>query len=199
MNNLLVDGIAGSNTLKKMDELLTTILVERGDSGSLVRRIQEQLNEQDSVEISIEVDGEYGPLTEQAIERFQEENEQYVDGIAGPVTMNLLDLETFHPSSTNEIEAYLESQDRAISITESTQSEVAELQEILENNSAFISNVPSSAGGLTDASAGHFTQNHSSGLHESYIFTASMDGSSSSITVYASFDENKNLQTFFFN
>ncbi|WP_367618236.1 peptidoglycan-binding domain-containing protein [Shouchella clausii] len=77
------------------------------------------------------VDGEHGPLTEQAIERFQEENEQYVDGIASPVTMNLLDLEAFHPSSTNEIEAYLESQDRAVSIIMVDDSEIDILNKVL--------------------------------------------------------------------
>ncbi|WP_411249630.1 peptidoglycan-binding domain-containing protein [Shouchella clausii] len=49
-------------------------------------------------ETGLVVDGEHGPLTEQAIEHFQEENEQYVDGIASSVTMNSLDLEAFHPS-----------------------------------------------------------------------------------------------------
>ncbi|GAF12499.1 peptidoglycan-binding domain 1 [Bacillus sp. JCM 19046] len=107
LNNLVVDGTAGPNTLKKMDELMTTILVQTGDSGSLVRRIQHQLNEQDEVDVSLEVDGIYGSATESAVMAFQEAYEQRVDGIAGPVTMNLLDLEAFHPLEQGEIVEYM--------------------------------------------------------------------------------------------
>jgi hypothetical protein len=45
--------------------------------------------------------------------------------------MNLLDLEAFHPSSTNEIEAYLEIQDRAVSIIMVDDSEIDILKNVL--------------------------------------------------------------------
>ncbi|MFS0788796.1 peptidoglycan-binding protein [Shouchella sp. 1P09AA] len=108
LNNLVVDGTAGPSTLKAMDELLTTLAVRRGDTGSLVRRIQNQLNDQDEVDISIDVDGSFGPATESAVREFQEAYDQNVDGIAGPVTMNLLDLEAYHPLQSGEILEYMD-------------------------------------------------------------------------------------------
>lgn len=93
LNNMIVDGTAGPNTLKRMDELLTKLYVTEGDTGSLVRRIQTHLNEQDTVDISIEVDGSYGPATKQAVEDYQEENDLFVDGVVGPRTMYLLNAE----------------------------------------------------------------------------------------------------------
>ena len=99
-NDFSVDGIAGPETLSEMDELIETILVEEGDENSLVRRIQEQLNEQDSVDLDIDVDGSFGPETLNAVEDFQDGTEQTVDGLVGPVTMNLLDLEAFQPNGT---------------------------------------------------------------------------------------------------
>lgn len=92
-NGLFVDGEAGPGTLKKMDELLTTLFTQPGDTNSLVRRVQEQLNEQESISTSVYVDGIYGSETKNAITQFQEANDLYVDGIAGPRTMRLLNLE----------------------------------------------------------------------------------------------------------
>lgn len=71
LNNMIVDGVAGPNTLKAMDEQITKIVVQEGDSGSIVRRIQNQLNDQDEVDVSIEVDGSFGPATKQAVEIFK--------------------------------------------------------------------------------------------------------------------------------
>lgn len=93
LNNLVVDGSAGPNTLKKMDELITHLYTQRGDSGSLVIRIQNQLNEQDTVSISINVDGNFGPATEEAVKTYQQANDLADDGIAGPRTMYLLTAE----------------------------------------------------------------------------------------------------------
>ena len=97
---LTVDGVAGPETLAEMDQLIETIPAEEGDENSLVRRIQEQLNEQDSVDLDIDVDGSFGPETLNAVEDFQDGTEQTVDGLVGPVTMNLLDLEAFQPNGT---------------------------------------------------------------------------------------------------
>lgn len=92
-NNLFVDGEAGPGTMKKLDELLTTLFAQSGDTGSLVRRIQEQLNEQESTSVSVYVDGIYGSETKNAVTQFQESNDLYVDGMVGPRTMRLLDLD----------------------------------------------------------------------------------------------------------
>ncbi|WP_373894356.1 peptidoglycan-binding domain-containing protein [Virgibacillus natechei] len=144
-NNLLVDGEAGPNTLYTFDELITTILSQRGDNGSLVRRIQQQLNEQESVEISIEVDGVYGAETEQAVENFQGVNEQYIDGIAGPITMNLLDIETV-VLNDDQIEAFLQSQGYNLEVEEVTDEQVvSEYVDLLESNDVLRDNVSTSS------------------------------------------------------
>ncbi|MBU3231418.1 MULTISPECIES: peptidoglycan-binding domain-containing protein [Shouchella] len=57
--------------------------------------MQNQLNEQDGADISIEVDRAFGPATKSAVEAFQEATEQRVDGMAGSVTMNLLDFQAY--------------------------------------------------------------------------------------------------------
>ncbi|WP_449354798.1 peptidoglycan-binding domain-containing protein [Virgibacillus natechei] len=150
-NNLVVDGEAGPDTLYTFDELITTILVQQGDSNSLVQRIQEQLNEQDSVDISIEVDGSYGPETEQAVEDFQEANEQYIDGIAGPVTMNQLDLEATHPLSMEELREIVQYE------AEDPESLPISVQEgyitALENNSVFKETLPIGSSNSINATA----------------------------------------------
>lgn len=157
LNNLVVDGIAGPITLKKMDELLTTILVQNGDTGSLVRRIQHQLNDQESVDISIEVDGSYGPATENAVKKFQEALDQRVDGIVGPVTMNLLDLQAVHPLSPELYQVFFSIIGKPFNTEEITDaSEIDRLQNIVEENSVFQNEVPESDLGLFDVGVGSF-------------------------------------------
>ena len=141
LNNLVVDGTAGPNTLKKMDELITTILVQRGDSGSLVRRIQNQLNDQDSVDISLDVDGSFGPGTESAVEEFQEALDQRVDGIVGPVTMNLLDLEAYHPTERDEFVQFME--DVGVTTEAEEVTDNSSFLNELENHSAIQNVLPS--------------------------------------------------------
>ncbi len=197
-NNLFVDGEAGPGTLKKMDELIATILVQQGDTGSLVRRIQEQLNAQESVTLSIEVDGVYGSETESAVRLFQGANEQFVDGIVGPVTMNLLDLDAYHPATVEEMTAWLESKGRAISMTELSTNETTSLANILSSLSVFQENTPTSAGNLTSPTSAKFTQNYADGLVERFIVSANMDGVTSSVNMFASFDKNKEVLSFGF-
>lgn len=134
-NLMEVDGVAGPATFKKMDELYETIIVQSGDEGALVRRIQEQLNEQESVSISITVDGGYGPSTISAVKKFQEENDQKVDGIAGPVTMNLLDLEALHPLSGEDLVSYLGS--KGFTSQSISESESYEYTSELENSDVY--------------------------------------------------------------
>ena len=149
-NGLFVDGEAGPGTMKKVDELMTTILVQQGDTGSLVRRIQEQLNEQEGVNVSIEVDGIYGSATTEAVRLFQQANEQRVDGIAGPVTMNLLDLQAIHPLGIEDYRSYLSNLDYDVSINDSTESEKEMYVNLLENHSVFINNIPSNSNTLEE-------------------------------------------------
>ncbi|WP_078598493.1 peptidoglycan-binding domain-containing protein [Evansella clarkii] len=151
LNNLVVDGIAGPNTLRRMDELITTILVQRGDTGSLVRRIQEQLNEQDAVDVSLVVDGIYGPLTESAVESFQAASNLNVDGIAGPYTMNRLDMEAVHPLSLEELMEF--AQFEAEEPESLSESEQAAYISSLQANNVFQSTRPPGTGDSIDAVA----------------------------------------------
>ncbi|APD19266.1 endolysin [Mycobacterium phage Taptic] len=59
------------------------------NSGDRVRQLQRALN---SYGYGLDEDGEYGPLTEQAVGAFQRSKGLEVDGIAGPVTLAALGL-----------------------------------------------------------------------------------------------------------
>jgi Transglycosylase-like domain/Putative peptidoglycan binding domain len=61
------------------------LMVERGDRGEAVRKIQAALG--------IPVDGVFGPQTERAVKRFQRRNGLLVDGVVGPQTSGALGLE----------------------------------------------------------------------------------------------------------
>jgi hypothetical protein len=67
------------------------VVVERGDRGDAVTRIQEALG--------IPADGVFGPQTERAVKRFQREKGLVVDGIVGPQTRGALGLAPFSRSS----------------------------------------------------------------------------------------------------
>ena len=67
-------------------------MVERGDRGDAVRKIQSALG--------IPADGIFGPQTERAVKRFQRRKGLLVDGVVGPQTRGALGLEPFTRSST---------------------------------------------------------------------------------------------------
>jgi peptidoglycan hydrolase-like protein with peptidoglycan-binding domain len=77
-NGLSADGIAGPDTFTAMglDEL---VLLHRPIRGQMVRRLQEGLG--------IGADGVFGPGTEAAVKKFQEEKGLEVTGQAGPETL----------------------------------------------------------------------------------------------------------------
>ncbi|ANU09509.1 hypothetical protein BBH88_03900 [Planococcus antarcticus DSM 14505] len=139
-NNLFVDGEAGPGTMKKMDELLTTLFAQSSDTGSLVRRIQEQLNEQESTSVSVYVDGIYGSATKNAITQFQTENNLYVDGIVGPRTMHFLDAQAQQLMTSEEIQNALESR-AGFSFGEVEEAVATKFISLLEENSVFTGNL----------------------------------------------------------
>lgn len=65
-------------------------LLQRGDSGPDVERLQRALREAGHYDGAI--DGDYGPKTESAVEAYQEANDLQVDGKAGPETQGALGL-----------------------------------------------------------------------------------------------------------
>lgn len=77
---LAVDGIVGPRTWARLDPPT----IRRGDTGDAVRLAQHLLGH---FGFNVTVDGDFGPLTEQAVRDFQEFwGTLVVDGIVGPLT-----------------------------------------------------------------------------------------------------------------
>lgn len=62
-----------------------------GDKGKAVRDLQKRLN---SIGYALRVDGDFGPATARAVRDFQRDRGLVVDGVAGPVTLSVLDVLT---------------------------------------------------------------------------------------------------------
>jgi len=66
----------------------------RGDKDADVTRVQEWINLQKytdgSFQITISIDGDFGPATESAVKAFQDHQQLAVDGIVGPITWGAL-------------------------------------------------------------------------------------------------------------
>lgn len=101
--DLLVDGLVGPNTLNKLKEVTSSSrninefplpngILSRGDEGPKVKQLQRALKE-----INFDpkyIDGIYGPLTEDAVRRFQSMYAALVnDGIYGPNTRQYIEME----------------------------------------------------------------------------------------------------------
>ncbi|WP_163580108.1 N-acetylmuramoyl-L-alanine amidase [Gracilibacillus saliphilus] len=109
-NNLEVDGIVGRNTWNALfngdrmpapDRTETSYpnrLIREGDTGSLVRQVQQKLN--DRGYSSGTVDGIFGPMTRRAVEAYQHANGLDVDGIVGRMTWNSL-FSISHPGNND--------------------------------------------------------------------------------------------------
>ena len=73
------------------------VIVKRGDRGTAVRRIQEQLG--------IAADGVFGAQTEGAVRRFQRSHDLVADGLVGPLTRGALGLRPFSSRSLRRTSA----------------------------------------------------------------------------------------------
>jgi peptidoglycan hydrolase-like protein with peptidoglycan-binding domain len=58
--------------------------ISPGDTGDAVRRLQRALRR--TPDLSLVVDGEFGPATESAVKLFQEGADLVMDGVVGPLT-----------------------------------------------------------------------------------------------------------------
>lgn len=92
---LRVDGIFGPETFEALEETASVEKafqhaspLERGDRGDIVEHLQHQLQRLNYYKGDI--DGIFGPLTENAVNHFQDANDIVVDGIAGPETFKAL-------------------------------------------------------------------------------------------------------------
>ncbi len=65
-----------------------TRTLELGAQGEDVTELQRRLN---AAGATLEVDGDFGPITDQAVRDFQAANQLEVDGIVGPITQAVLD------------------------------------------------------------------------------------------------------------
>jgi hypothetical protein len=67
-------------------------ILERGDSGPEVRKLQQNLNKL-GAHPALAVDGDFGPKTETAVKAFQRRWRLAVDGQAGPITLGAIQRE----------------------------------------------------------------------------------------------------------
>lgn len=72
-------------------------LLRRGSRGEFVTLLQEMLVQ---TGFALEVDGQFGPLTEAAVSAFQLQNDLKVDGVAGPITWSVLAARSHQPNSS---------------------------------------------------------------------------------------------------
>ena len=91
-NPLDVDGIVGPDTWRIIDDVYHgTPTLRRGSKGEFVKRLQIELNARDFGYGPLKVDGDFGPATEAAVKKFQQNNNPLdVDGIVGPDTWGVL-------------------------------------------------------------------------------------------------------------
>ena len=94
--NLTADGVAGSETLKKLDSVYKNANSDKdddslrmGDSGSAVKDLQTKLKKLGFY--NAYVDGSYGDTTVAAVKAFQKKYNLTADGVAGSETLKKLD------------------------------------------------------------------------------------------------------------
>ena len=94
--NLTADGVAGSETLKKLDTAYKNAdsdkddgSLRKGATGSAVKKLQTKLKKLGFYNASI--DGDYGDTTVAAVKAFQKKYNLTADGVAGSETLKKLD------------------------------------------------------------------------------------------------------------
>ncbi len=137
-NNLLVDGIAGVQTLGSM------AVLQEGSEGPLVYMLQQKLAQLQYYQADF--DGYYGVLTKAAVIAFQKQNGLAADGIAGPLTFKALyysgaEPTTVQPEKTSEKANENKNVEEEHELNENTNVEVEQPTEKKEEEPA---NAPSS-------------------------------------------------------
>ncbi len=117
-------------------------LLYPGDKGSAVEDVQSRLKKLGYYEYD-EVTGYFGPITQEAVEKFQKNNEIGVDGIVGPETQGLLE--------SGDAKYYtLEEGDKG--------EDVEKVQEKLKKLGYFDSNVTGYYGSITEKAVREFQE-----------------------------------------
>jgi peptidoglycan hydrolase-like protein with peptidoglycan-binding domain len=86
--HLTADGVVGPNTWTAL-----IVQVQRGSTGDAVRGVQEEFqfrNLSGDPHKGVQIDGDFGPKTEDAVRDFQQALAISVDGVVGPVTWRAL-------------------------------------------------------------------------------------------------------------
>ncbi|MBG9783130.1 peptidoglycan-binding domain-containing protein [Shouchella lehensis] len=138
-NAIQADGYAGAVTFDTLDKALNVYYVGGERTGgtiytSVIRMVQSQLIDAGH-EMSAGIDGNYGSQTEQAVRDFQEENDLAVDGVAGPRTMRLLDVEATQLMPNDELGEALNGME--MGYEQLSDARANELLDILENNTGY--------------------------------------------------------------
>lgn len=68
--------------------LKALLYYKKGDSGSGVEKLQKDLT---LLGYPLEADGQFGPKTDEAVRKFQKDHKLEVDGLAGPITLALIE------------------------------------------------------------------------------------------------------------
>lgn len=79
--------VSGVNEDLEQEEDAPTVL-RVGTSGTEVSQLQEKLRK---LGYTVNVDGDFGPATKQAVMKFQEDHNLQADGIAGPLTWSVIE------------------------------------------------------------------------------------------------------------
>lgn len=79
------------------------VYVQRGDKGERVSRLQKFMNDNFPSYSKLDVDGDFGPLTESVVKQFQVRVGVLADGIVGPVTLRELVEHGFKPDGKDVV------------------------------------------------------------------------------------------------
>lgn len=169
-NNLRVDGIAGADTLKKLNSssalpprptpsptprgtatpvIRKDIYLKLGSSGSDVRKMQERLIALGY--LSGTPNGQFDSMTEAAVIAFQNRNTSYSDGIAGQIT-----LEKLYSSSARKTSTSVGIIGTSIKRGDSNTSMVKRIQQRLKELRYYTGSVDGAFGASTEAAVKAF-------------------------------------------
>ncbi|MCM3196899.1 peptidoglycan-binding domain-containing protein [Priestia megaterium] len=195
-NGILADGQAGAVTLDTLDKALNVYYVGPGATGtiytSVVRMVQSQLI-QSKIDLPLfGVDGDYGTETTNGVKQFQKREGLPVDGVAGPRTMNLLDIEADHPLLAEEMIEFGSKHGLTNEVLDVAQQQL--YVERLESNQVFKNNLPSGILPKLGADKLAYILNRSS-LDSLVVVTGHLE-TNSNVWIYAFFDKSTNELTF---